>query len=100
MKYLIIGLNFLVENLQATLENTIPPCGSGIPPPQENKKMPAHPFWQCFKIFRPPLQKGGGDGEHYGHLNEGFLFIGRFKVGSLPRMIHKEVLAQFIYKPT
>ena len=31
--------------------------------------------------------------------DEGWLFIGRFKVGSLPRMINKEVLAQFIYKP-
>ena len=28
-----------------------------------------------------------------------WLFIGRFKVGSLSRMINKEVLAQFIYKP-
>ena len=33
-------------------------------------------------------------------LNEGCLFIGRLKVGSLPRMINKEVLAQFIYKTT
>ena len=33
-------------------------------------------------------------------LNEGCLFIGRLKVGSLPRMINIEVLAQFIYKPT
>ena len=28
------------------------------------------------------------------------VFIGIFKVGSLARMINKEVLAQFIYKPT
>ena len=28
------------------------------------------------------------------------VFIGRFKVGSLAIMINKEVLAQFIYKPT
>ena len=34
------------------------------------------------------------------YLNEGWLFIGRFKVGSLPRMINKDMLAQFIYKPT
>ena len=34
------------------------------------------------------------------YLNEGWLFIGRFKVGSLPRMINKEVLAQFIHEPT
>ena len=27
------------------------------------------------------------------------LFIGRFRVGSLPRMINKEVLSQLIYKP-
>ena len=26
--------------------------------------------------------------------------MGRFKVESLPRMINKEVLVQFIYKPT
>ena len=30
------------------------------------------------------------------YLNEGWLFIGRFKVGFSPRMINKEVLAQFI----
>ena len=29
-------------------------------------------------------------------LNEGWFFIGSFKVGSLPGMINKEVLAQFI----
>ena len=34
------------------------------------------------------------------YLNEERLFIGRIKIGSLPRMINKEVLAQFIYKPT
>ena len=34
------------------------------------------------------------------YLNEGWLFIGRLKVGSLPRMINKEVLEQFIYNPT
>ena len=32
-------------------------------------------------------------------LNEGLLYIGRFKVGSLPRIINKEVQAQFIYEP-
>ena len=32
----------------------------------------------------------------YSYLNEGWLFIGRFKAGSLPRMINKEVLAKFI----
>ena len=31
---------------------------------------------------------------------EEWLFIGRFKVGSLPRMINKEVLVQLIHKPT
>ena len=31
---------------------------------------------------------------HKEYLNEGWLFIGRFKVGILPRMINKEVLAQ------
>ena len=34
------------------------------------------------------------------YLNPGWRFIGRFKVGSLPRMLNKDVLAQFIYKPT
>ena len=33
------------------------------------------------------------------YLDEGWLFIGRFKVGSISGMINKEVLAQFIYKP-
>ena len=34
------------------------------------------------------------------YLNEGWLFIGKFKIGSSPRMISKEVLAQFLYKLT
>ena len=34
------------------------------------------------------------------YLNEGWLFIGRFKVGSLLRMTNNDVLAQVIYKPT
>ena len=34
------------------------------------------------------------------YFNEGWLFIGRLKVGSLPRMINKEVLAQFIGNST
>ena len=83
MKYLIIGLNFLVENPQAPLENTIPPCDSA-PLLKENLGL--------------PCRKGGG--RHYGHINKGWLFIGTFKVGSLPRMIYKEMLAQFIYKST
>ena len=33
------------------------------------------------------------------YLDEGWLFIGSFKVGSVLGMINKEVLAQFIYKP-
>ena len=37
--------------------------------------------------------------EKYSYLNEGRPFIGRFKVGRLPRMINKEVLARFIHKP-
>ena len=32
------------------------------------------------------------------YFDEGWLFIGSFKVGSVPEMINK-VLAQFIYKP-
>ena len=34
------------------------------------------------------------------YLNEGWLFIDRFKLGSLLKMTNKEVLAQFIHKPT
>ena len=34
------------------------------------------------------------------YLNEEWLFIGGFEVERLLRMINKEVLAQFIYKPT
>ena len=33
------------------------------------------------------------------YFNEGWLFVGRFKVGSLPRMMNEEVLGQFIYEP-
>ena len=36
--------------------------------------------------------------ERYGYLDEGWLFIGRFKAGFILGMINKEVLAQFIYK--
>ena len=39
MKYLVIGLNFLVENAQAPLENTIPPCDSA-PFLKENLDLP------------------------------------------------------------
>ena len=31
------------------------------------------------------------------YLDEGWLFIGSFKVGSVPGMVNKEILAQFIY---
>ena len=37
--------------------------------------------------------------ERNSYLDEGWLFIGSFKVGSVPGMINKEVLAQLIYKP-
>ena len=37
--------------------------------------------------------------EKNSYLDEGWLFIGSFKVGSVPGMINKEVLAQYIYKP-
>ena len=33
------------------------------------------------------------------HLDEGWFFISSFKVGSVPGMINKEVLVQFIHKP-
>ena len=40
-----------------------------------------------------------GTSEKNSYLDEGWLFIGSFKVGSVPGMINKDVLAQFIYKP-
>ena len=33
------------------------------------------------------------------YVDEGWLFISRFKVGSVPGMINKEMLAQYMYKP-
>ena len=33
------------------------------------------------------------------YLDEGLLFLGKFKVGSVLEMINKEVLAQFLHKP-
>ena len=38
--------------------------------------------------------------EKNSYFDEGWLFIGTFKVGSVPGMINKDVLAQFIYKST
>ena len=32
------------------------------------------------------------------YVDEGWLFIDRFKVGSVPQMINKEVLVQLTYK--
>ena len=32
-------------------------------------------------------------------LDEEWIFIGSFKVGSVPEIINKEVLSQFLYKP-
>ena len=94
MKYSIIGLNFLVENPQAPWN--ISPLVTQTAP-QENK-VPVPPFFKnASKFLGLPCRKGGG---HYGHISEGWLFLGRFRVESLPRMIHKEMLAQFIYKPT
>ena len=37
--------------------------------------------------------------EKNSYLNEGRFYIGRFIVGSLPRIINREVLAQFINRP-
>ena len=34
------------------------------------------------------------------YLDEGWLFTGNFKVVSVRRMINKELLANFLYKPT
>ena len=48
MKYFIIGLNFLVENPQTPMENTIPPCDSV--PLQENK-VPAPLFLRMLQKF-------------------------------------------------
>ena len=33
------------------------------------------------------------------YLDEGLLFIGKFKVGKVLEMINKEALAQFLHKP-
>ena len=33
------------------------------------------------------------------YLDEGWLFVGSLKVESIPEMINKGMLAQFIYKP-
>ena len=33
------------------------------------------------------------------YIDKGWLFMGSFKVESVPGMIYKEVLAHFIYKP-
>ena len=38
-----------------------------------------------------------GTAEENSYLDAGWLFIGSFKVGSVPGMINKEVLAKFIY---
>ena len=35
--------------------------------------------------------------EKNSYLDERWLFIGSFKVGSVPGMMNKEVIAQFIY---
>ena len=40
-----------------------------------------------------------GTAEKNSYLDAGWLFIGSFKVGSVPGMINKEVLVQFIHKP-
>ena len=64
MKYLIIGLNFLVKNPQASLENTIPIVGQPPPSrPQENKKS-ASPtlFKNASKFLVLPCRNGGGGG--------------------------------------
>ena len=61
MKYLIIGLNFLVENPQSPLENTIPPCGSALPPEKQTSTSPTL-FKNASKFLDPPLQKAGGRG--------------------------------------
>ena len=38
--------------------------------------------------------------EKNSYFHKGWLFVGTFKVGSVPGMINKDVLAQFIYKST
>ena len=59
-----------------------------------------HTVW-CF--VASPLQPWSYDpkttSEKSSYLDEGWLVIGSFKVGSVPGMKNKEVLAQFIYKP-
>ena len=68
MKYLITGLNFLVENPQAPspppppipLENFIPPCGSAPPPPpRKQKSASATLLKNISKFLGSPCRKGG-----------------------------------------
>ena len=58
---------------------------------------------QCGIKFVPLLCNHGNLtlklSENIATLMKGGFFLGRFKVGSLPRMTNKEVLAQFIHKP-
>ena len=47
----------------------------------------------------PPTQKTKTTSEKNSCLDEGWPFIGSFTVASVPRIINKEVLTQFIHKP-
>ena len=40
-----------------------------------------------------------GASETNSYLDEGWLFKGSFKAWSVPGMVNREVLVQFIYKP-
>ena len=63
MKYLIIGLNFLVANPQAP-PGKYHPLLVAQPPPQKIKKCQPHLFKECFKILGPTAERRGGG--HYG----------------------------------
>ena len=65
MKYLIIDLNFLVENPQAPLENITPPLVAQppppLPPPPRKIKFQTTLFKNASKFLGSPCRKGEED---------------------------------------
>ena len=63
--------------------------------------MPA--MYYAFSFIVSPLQPFYFDtkitSEKINYFDEGWLFIGISKVRSVPEMINKEVLVQFVHKP-
>ena len=81
MKFLIIGLNFLVENPQAPWK--IPSLLVAQPHPPRKEKSASPNLKNAAKFLSLPCRKGRGS---LWPPNEGWLFIGRFKVGSVSRI--------------